>query len=398
VALSESFQIELIPNEVLDGTTLYFGVMDFVHEKTPPSEKESLGQKKTQSKQQIVKCVVWDLDNTLWEGILVEDGPEKLRLKNGIREIIEELDQRGILLSIASKNNHSEAMQVLKSWNLEEYFLLPQINWNPKSEAVTAIAKGLNIGVDTLLFIDDSAFEREQVHAVLPTVQMLDAREYQSLLSLPALSVPVTEEGSNRRKMYKIEHERQKTAEGFGQDYLSFLRHCAIRVALRPMDQENLERVHELTQRTNQMNFSGNRYDRTQLTEILKTPHLETYVINCDDKFGSYGVVGFAIVDNREPRLTDLMFSCRVQSKRVEHACLSYIIRKCTSNARPNFHANYRKTPRNAPSGKVFADIGFFAERECVDGVSFLIISREKLNLDDGIIKILESEETIPVK
>ncbi|HEV3483137.1 MAG TPA: HAD-IIIC family phosphatase [Candidatus Acidoferrales bacterium] len=397
VALSESFQIELIPNDVPDGTTLYFGAMDFVHERTPPSEKESSRQNISELKPQKVKCVVWDLDNTLWEGILIEDGPEKLRLKNGIRRIIEELDRRGILLSIASKNNHHEAMQMLKSWNLEEYFLLPQIAWNPKSEGVAAIATGLNIGVDAILFIDDSEFEREQVHAVLPTVQMLDARDYQSLLDLPELSAPLTEESSNRRKMYRMEHERQKTAEGFGQDYLAFLRYCAIRVALRPMDQENLERVHELTQRTNQMNFSGNRYDRKRLAEILKAPHLETYVIKCDDRFGSYGVVGFAIVDTREPRLTDLMFSCRVQSKRVEHAFLSHIIRKYTSDLRPNFHANYRKTPRNAPSGKAFEDIGFI-ERECVDGVSRLVVSRQKLALEDGIIKIVESEETARVK
>jgi FkbH-like protein len=158
------------------------------------------------------------------------------------------------------------------------------------------------------------------------------------------------------------------------------------------MTSQNLERVHELTQRTNQMNFSGNRYDRLRLAEILQTPYLDTYVIKCEDKFGSYGVVGFALVDKREPRLTDLMFSCRIQSKQVEHAFLAHIIDKYTSSDQPNFFANYKKTPRNAPSGRVFEDMGF-RESALVDGVSFLTVTRETLPSDDRVIQIVEDFE-----
>jgi FkbH-like protein len=120
----------------------------------------------------------------------------------------------------------------------------------------------------------------------------------------------------------------------------------------------NLERVHELTQRTNQMNFSGNRYGRKLLEEIAATKHLDTYVIACRDRFGSYGIVGFSIVNAREPRMADLMFSCRIQAKRVEHAFLTFLLRKYVLATNSDFWANYRKSPRNAPSGKVFHDIG----------------------------------------
>ncbi len=89
------------------------------------------------------------------------------------------------------------------------------------------------------------------------------------------------------------------------------------------MTEENLERVHELTQRTNQMNFSGNRYDREVLREIVRKLSSRHHVLSCEDRFGSYGVIGFSLVDRREPRMTDLMFSCRMQSKRVEHAFLA---------------------------------------------------------------------------
>ncbi len=121
------------------------------------------------------------------------------------------------------------------------------------------------------------------------------------------------------------------------------------------MTEENLERVHELTQRTNQMNFSGNRYDREVLRKLLASPYLDTFVLSCEDRFGSYGVIGFSIVDRREPRMTDLMFSCRIQSKRVEHAFLASVIRRYIAETGKDFYANYRKTPRNAPSGQVFS-------------------------------------------
>jgi FkbH-like protein len=388
VALEEPFNLELIPNDVPDGTTLYFGAMEFIREVTLPNKK-SQGLPK-------IKCVIWDLDNTLWDGILIEDGPSNLRLKPGIREVIEELDRRGILQSVASKNNPSDAINVLKSWNLAEYFLFPQISWNPKSESIASIIQQMNLGADSVLFLDDSSFELEQVRAVLPEVRVLKAEEYKNLLSMPEFDVPVTQESANRRSLYQVESTRQVIKEGFGEDYKAFLKHCDIRVTLSAMTSRSLERVHELTQRTNQMNFSGNRYDRSRLSEILQSPHVDTYVIQCEDKFGSYGVVGFAIVDKREPRLTDLMFSCRIQAKRVEHAFLSYVIDKYTSPTQPSFYANYRKTPRNEPSGRVFADMGFH-ESSLLDGVSLLTITRDAVSSDDRIIRVLDDSKIVPV-
>ncbi len=240
--------------------------------------------------------------------------------------------------------------------------------------------------------MDDSKFEREEIRVSLPAVRVFDALEFQNLLALPELKVPVTEESANRRKMYTVENERQTLAEGFGQDYMAFLRHCEIKITLRPMDEENMERVHELTQRTNQMNFSGNRYDRAKLEEILQNRFLDTYVIKCDDRFGSYGVVGFAIVDNREPRLTDLMFSCRIQSKRVEHAFLSFVVTKYTSEVKQSFYADYRKTSRNAPSGQVFEDMRF-QETGIVDGVSKLVVQRSTVAPPDGVLEIIEQAQ-----
>jgi FkbH-like protein len=152
--------------------------------------------------------------------------------------------------------------------------------------------------------------------------------------------------------------------------------------------------VHELTQRTNQMNFSGNRYDRDVLKTVLATSHLDTYVLNCEDRFGSYGVVGFSIVDRGEPRMKDLMFSCRVQSKRVEHAFLAHVMKTYIKESGKDFWANYRKTPRNAPSGKVFADLGM-EEVSTAEGVTSLVFPREREVPEDGLIRIVVQQQPV---
>lgn len=189
---------------------------------------------------------------------------------------------------------------------------------------------------------------------------------------------------------------RQAVAQSFSSDYMAFLRYSQIQLTIRPMNEDNLERVHELTQRTNQMNFSGNRYDREVLQALLSKPYLDSFVLSCEDRFGSYGVIGFSLVDSREPRMIDLMFSCRVQSKRVEHAFLAYLIRHYIAATGKDFHSNYRKTPRNAPSGQVFSDLGM-EETEIRDGVVLLRFPKGRQVLDDGVIDVTVQEPAITV-
>ena len=188
----------------------------------------------------------------------------RLKLKPEIDADHPELDGRGILHSVASKNNH-DALSGAQKFGLTEYFLCPQISWQPKSEGIAAIARQLNIGRESLLFIDDSPFELEEVRSVYPDVRGLDALKVRDLLEMAECQGAVTAESQGRRKMYQVEAKRQVNAQGFGTDYLAFLRDCRIRLVIQPMNEENLERVHELTQRTNQMNFSGNRYHRDTL-------------------------------------------------------------------------------------------------------------------------------------
>jgi FkbH-like protein len=377
----QPFEVEIVPNDC-ENTVLYFGLMDFVKER---SEGGYRNEPELATKQ--FKCIVWDLDNTLWDGILIEDGPDKIRIRQGVVNVIKQTDQRGILHSIASKNNHDDAMNILRLCGIDDYFLYPQIKWQPKSQSIAEIAQLLNIGVESIAFIDDQEFEREEVKAALRQVAVIDAAEYATIPQRPECRVPVTEEGKSRRLMYREQHRRQAALESFNGDYVGFLRECHIEVVMRPLDVTNLKRVYELAQRTNQMNFSGNRYQEAELAEIMTSPGLETYVIDCNDRFGHYGIVGFAVVDTRTPCLLDLMFSCRVQGKRVEHAVLSFLLQRFVSGKGHDFYANYRKTTKNAPSGKVFEEARF----ECVaenEGVSSLVFRRGCEILDDQIVRM----------
>ncbi|MEJ2007972.1 MAG: HAD-IIIC family phosphatase [Acidobacteriota bacterium] len=374
--LGAPFHVELIPNEIADGATIFFGLIDFVQKRQVEVAK---GTK--------LKCVVWDLDKTLWDGILIEDGPENVTVKSEVVEVIRDLDRRGILHSIASKNTFDDAMQILKKYKIDEYFLSPQISWGPKSESMRRIAQSLNIGIDSLMLVDDSEFELAEVQSACPNVRTLNAEHYRDLLDMPECQVPVTAESANRRFMYRQEGIRKSAAEEFGGDYLAFLRNCRMEMTLRPLTQSNIERVHELTQRTNQMNFSGNRYNREVLREISVDSNLDTYVIECRDRFGSYGIVGFSIVDKRGPRMTDLMFSCRIQAKRVEHAFLSKIIKEYVAQSGSEFWANYRKTSRNAQSGRVFQDLKM-REEGVHEGVTWLVFDKDQEIVDEGIVQI----------
>lgn len=381
IDMNQPFEVEIVPNDC-DNTILYFGLMDFVREQHKTRNDEGSGRPGNK-----IKCMVWDLDNTLWDGTLIEEGPEKIRIRQEVVDVIKQTDQRGILHSIASKNSHDDAMKILCLCGIDQYFLYPQINWQPKSQSLTQIANLLNIGIDALGFVDDQAFEREEVKATLPQVVIIDAADYAKIPERPECQVPVTAESRNRRSMYREQEERQRTLVSYRGDYLGFLRDCRMEIGITDLNATNLKRVYELAQRTNQLNFSGNRYPETQLAEIMESDFLETFVIDCSDRFGVYGIVGFAVVDVRVPRLLDLMFSCRIQGKRVEHAVLSFLLKRFVSAKDQDFHANYRKTSKNAAAGKVFDELGFEPVAED-EGLSSLVFRRGREIHDDQVIRI----------
>jgi FkbH-like protein len=342
------FNIGLAP-EADTAVRLVFLAADFIRYRN---------RKTSAAKLPVVKCVVWDLDNTMWDGILVED--DEVRLKQNVRRILETLDQRGILSSIASKNNHESAWRRLEELGIAEYFLVPQINWSPKSENIRTIARRLNIGLDTLAFIDDNPFELNEVGTAIPEVACINVKNVDDLLTGERFQGSLTADAKNRRRYYQEAITREDTQAEFGHDYLRFLAHCEIQLEVRNCGEDDFERVAELVQRTNQLNFSGRKYDRNQLRRIQDDASLEKYVLSCADKFGAYGLIGFGMVRHTagDIEIQDLMFSCRVQGKLVENAFLNHLeTHHNPANAR-RLRVNFIETKRNQPARQALEAAG----------------------------------------
>ena len=380
ISTDKPFRISLVPNNEDDVLKLYFGILDFV---------SLVDTQKKPAKSRKVKCVVWDLDNTLWDGILIEDGAGGIRLREGVPEMIKDLDGLGILQSVASKNNESDAREVLEKEGLWEYFLYPQISWGAKSRALKRIAENLNINLNTFLFVDDSTFEREEVYSVFPQVRSFDGNEYLNVMDLDDFRGIPTEEGRKRRLLYRNEEERKSAVDSFDGEYMSFLQSCNITLEIGEINDRNMQRVNELTQRTNQMNFSGNIYQPERLKEIHEDPSLDSFVLKCKDKFGDYGIIGFSVVDTTKPELIDLMFSCRIQSKRVEHAFMTWLLKRYAGQHQV-LNVRYKHTDRNQFSAQVFEDFGFrqTGQEENLRLLEFDLTSEIP---DDGIMEVKES-------
>ena len=284
-----------------------------------------------------VKCVVWDLDNTIWDGTLIEtEDPGTLALKPGVWDVIQELDNRGIVQSIASKNDHAAAMAVVEKLGIAEYFLYPQIHWNSKSGSVEQIARSLNVGIDSLALIDDTAFERHQVASVWPQVRTYDIAEVSGLLGLPEFDVPITAEGKARRKMYQAEEKRNTLMQSEQTDIADFIRKCNLRMHLfDPQTEDEKFRCYELIVRTNQLNMAGKKYTADEFAEVLARPEHKNFAFSCSDDFGEYGIVGFGQyrVEGEMLVFTEFAMSCRVAGKFVESALFSHLLK--TENAPP---------------------------------------------------------------
>jgi FkbH-like protein len=306
-----------------------------------------------------IKCVVWDLDNTLWKGTLVEG--DQVVLNPGITELLRYFDERGILLSVVSKNDFAPAWEKLQEFGIADYFLYPQIDWMPKSQKIRTIAKSLNIGIDTFAFIDDNQFELDEVAGAIPELLPINANQIASLKSDPRFQGSVTEESRSRRKMYQEQVARENEERGFGDDYLGFLASCAIELEIAGYSEADSERVAELVQRTNQLNFSGRKYTRDELHSVITNPTLGKYVLRVRDKYGSYGTVGFCIVKTEPSRLDvlDFMLSCRVQSKFIEQALFSHLLAQHNPEKANAIWVNFKRTDRNTPAYHVLCAIGF---------------------------------------
>ncbi len=306
-----------------------------------------------------IKCIVWDLDNTLWDGVLLEDSD--VILKPDVAEQIRRLDKMGILHSIASKNDHDAAIEKLREFGLDDMFLYPQINWNAKSESIRKISKAFNLGLDAFAFVDDQEFERAEVAHCVDAVTCVDVVDLHMTLDRPEFCPRfVTDESAQRREMYRAQIARDELEGDFVGTNEDFLAGLGMAFTIESARREDLQRAEELTVRTNQLNSTGRTYSYDELDVLRESPDHLLLVASLTDKFGSYGKIGLALVEKDEQvwQLRMMLMSCRVMSRGVGMVLLNHIM-GLARDAGVAVRADFVETGRNRMMQITYAFAGF---------------------------------------
>lgn len=276
-----------------------------------------------------IKCLIWDLDNTLWNGTLLAG--DQVTLRQDVVNIIETLESRGIMQSIASRNDFNSAMDKLKDFKLDDYFIYPQINWNTKASSIKKIQEMINIGLNSIAFIDDQVAEREEVKFSYPEVLTIDAQDLNQLLDMPEFTPDlITNDSKQRRLMYLSDIERKKREEEFVGPKEDFLASLDMVFTISEASKEDLKRAEELTVRTNQLNTTGKLYSYDDLNYFLQSPDHKLLISSLWDKFGTYGKIGLALIETHYSVWTIelLLMSCRVISRGVGTIMINHIRRE----------------------------------------------------------------------
>lgn len=297
------------------------------------------------------KCLVLDLDNTLWGGIIGEDGFEGIQLSNdnigkaffdfqmGLRN----LNKMGFILTICSKNNMKDALEVIEKHPFmvlkKEDFALMKINWEDKVENIKKIASELNIGTDSIVFFDDNPFERELVNKLLPEVCVVDMPNDPSyyaskLFELDLFNkVSLSEEDKIRTDIYHSQVKRSELQKSY-KSVEEFFYSLDMQLKIKKANDFTIPRISQLTQKTNQFNMTTKRYTESEIKSFAQSDDSTVYSVELIDKFGSSGIVGVAIIlkTSEECEIDTFLLSCRVLGRTIENAFIAYIYKMSVGN------------------------------------------------------------------
>lgn len=330
------------------------------------------------------KCIVLDLDNTLWGGIVGEDGFNGIKLGpeppgNSFMEfqrVLLSLHQRGIILAINSKNNFEDAMQVIKEHPYmilkEENFASMRINWKDKVSNMKELVKEINIGLDSIVFIDDDPVNRELVKTSFPEILVVDlsndpstyASRIENMIDFSVLKI--TDEDRNRGKMYS-KQKMINNLEESATDLRSFLSQLDLKIFIKNVDEFTLPRVSQLTLKTNQFNLTTKRYQESDIKNMVQDP---SFIVGCaqvEDKFGDNGITGVFIIkkeNEKEWMIDTFLMSCRIMGRDIEKGIITYIINKAKKSGVEKIKASFFPTQKNKPVEDFLPNCGFKKDGE----------------------------------
>lgn len=335
------------------------------------------------------KLIVVDLDDTLWGGVIGDVGVDGLRLGGhdfvgeafvDFQRTLKSFTNRGILLAIASKNNENIALDAFKHPEMVlklSDFAGWRINWTDKARNISELAAELNLGLQSIVFIDDNPAERGWVREALPEVLVpewpTDVTLYrEALLELNCFdTVAATDEDRHRAAFYQKDRER-KAAAVEAPSHEAWLNSLGIKAKVSRLNKTNLQRAAQLLNKTNQMNLRTRRMTESELWEWASTPDHHVWTFNISDKFGDSGLVG--IVSLAGGRVEDFVLSCRAMGRTVEEAMVRFLIDRAKQSGHATLSFEYEPTEKNKPcldffkaSGLVEADNRFVADTQTTD-------------------------------
>jgi len=330
------------------------------------------------------RCIVLDLDNTLWGGIIGEDGFDGIKLGSDpsgkafveFQKYLLGLHGRGILLAINSKNNFDDAIKVIEEHPdmilKKEHFASVKINWNDKVSNIKEISDELNFGLENFVFFDDDPLNREFMKSSLPQVLTVDlpadpskyVRTIQEMNEFNLLKI--TSEDKQRGLMYSQQRER-RTFENSSDNLEDFLKNMDLKVTIKKANNFTIPRISQLILKTNQFNLTTKRYS---LEEIQKMSQNDNFLMGCvqvEDKFGDNGITAAFIVEKngtKEWILDTFLLSCRVMGRQIEKSILFHIVKTAKQNNVDRIIANFIPTKKNQPIENFLPDCGFKKEKD----------------------------------
>ena len=330
------------------------------------------------------KCIVVDLDNTLWGGIVGEDGFDGIRLGpqppgNAFIEFqkyLKALSQRGILLAINSKNNFDDAIQVIRehpSMILKENdFSCMKINWNNKASNMLEISEELNIGLDSFVFFDDDPVNRELIKENMPEITTPDLPHDPSLYSEVIQSLhdfstfQITSEDTKRGQMY-LEQKQRSVSQNSSSNISEFLKTLDLEIEIKKTNTFTIPRISQLTLKTNQFNLTTKRYQEEDISKFSSDEKILVGSAQVSDKFGDHGITGVFVVNKNNPEewfLDTFLLSCRVMGREVEKVMLNSIFENAKKDGVKKIKAQFIPTQKNSPIQDFLPSCGFKQEND----------------------------------
>lgn len=306
----------------------------------------------------VKKVVAVDLDNTLWDGVIGEDGLAGIRAKPGFERTLKDLKDRGVLLVALSKNNREDGLKGLGCLEVlsRDDFVTWRINWECKAENLVSVAEELNLGVDAFVFVDDNPAERLEMSAKIPEVTVADFPP-----NLAAYFPPreITEEDRHKTEAYRAEAERKRCLAGMRDEMREVreevFRELGVEVEIHPLLDDEVARVAQLSQKANQFNVCTNRYTEDEIRTLAKEGLVVT--AHAKDKFGDQGLVAYVVV--RNAAILDFVMSCRAMGRGIEERVEAEVERLIAAQGVERITACWRRSGRNAPVKELFERFGF---------------------------------------